>query len=506
MNQHFELLFYYLNSVRRYPWTTLVTAALVMLLGWAVVITMPDSYRAQSTLHVPAKSISEPLLKGLAAKGVDPSSTAIVIQHTLLNRQNLLSILERDDLGFPIKNDKSREAIARYLMQEVRIDGDPKTNIYTITYFDGNPERARRVVAALTARFAEASSSGSLQDSQAMERFLAQEKERYWKLLTDERKNLEAFRERYRKVLPSNGESYYSELSSWKDALNKARLELEESQRRLQALEAQRRRGKSRSDGGVTIDDELARLERELAAIRLKYTEFHPDAMALAEEINILRQRKRVLGGSHLVKPASRGEGYRAAGGLAQTLDVAIAKRRGDVEALLVRVRSYEKIVDDLESKISIVPRVESELAAIEQRYESLQKTYDDIVRRYEAVLITNQVERDKSIAKVRVVEAPAASPLPIGPKRLNLIVTVTVLGLLSGVAVAAFRSRQKQVVGTLRELRRQVELPVLGAVSLYRSREALARERFDKIKLALAWTVLLTAALLLAAIYRHSV
>ena len=505
MNQHFELLFYYINSVRRFPWTALATAALVMLLGWAVVITMPDSYRAQSTLHVPDESISEPLLKGLAAEGVDPRSTAVVIQHTLLNRQNLLSILQHDDLGFTIKNDKSREAIVRHLMKEVWVSGDPKTNIYTITYFDGSPDRARRVVAALTARFVEASSRGSLRDSQAMERFLAQEKERYWKLLTDERRNLEAFRKRYREVLPSSGESYYSELDSWKEALNKARLELDESQRRLQALEAQKRSSGGGRSGGVTINDELARLQRELAAIRLKYTEFHPDAMALAEEINILRQRKRELGGNYLVKPTGRGEN-RVAGDSAQTLAVAIAKARGDVEALQVRVQSYEDIVNDLESKVSVVPRVESELAVIEQRYESLQKTYDDIVRRYEAALIANQVDRDKSIAKVRVVEAPAASPLPIGPKRLKLIVAVTVLGVLAGVAAAAFRSRQKQVVGTLRELRRQVELPVLGAVSMYRSREALARERADRIKLTLAWSALATIALLLAVIYRHSV
>ncbi len=505
MNQHFELLFYYLNSVRRYPWTTLATAAVVMLLGWLVVVMMPDAYRAQSTLHVPSESIREPLLKGLAADGPAPKAMAVVIQHTLLNRENLLSILEEDDLGFRIKNDKGREAIVRHLMKEVWVAGDPKTNIYTITYFDGQPERARRVVAALTRRFVEASSSGPLKDSLAMERFLAQEKERYWKLLTEERKNLEAFKKRYRKVLPSSGESYYSELDSWKQALTKARLELDESERRLEALEAQKRKSRGGgAAGGITIDDELARLERELASIKLKYTEFHPDAMALEEEINILRERKRRLGGNHLVKPAKGGP--QRGSNSAQTLAVAIAKARGDVDALRVRVKSYEDIVNDLESKVSIVPRVESELAVIEQRYESLQKTYDDIVRRYEAALITNQVDRDKAIAKVRVVEQPSVSPLPVGPKRLKLIVAVTVIGVLAGVAMAAFRSRQKQVVATVKELRRQVELPVLGAVSLFRNREALARARAERIKLVLAWSMLGTLALLLAVLYRHSV
>ncbi len=505
MNQHFELLFYYLNSVRRYPWTTLATAALVMLLGWSVVVMMPDAYRAQSTLHVPNESIRDPLLKGLAAESPAPKAMAAVIQHTLLNRQNLLSILAEDDLGFTIKNEKGREAIVRHLTREVWVAGDRKTNIYTITYFDGDPQRAKRVVAALTRSFVEASSSGSLKDSLAMERFLAQEKERYWQLLSEERKNLEAFRERYRKVLPSSGESYYSELDSWKDALTKARLELDESERRLEALEAQRRKSGRGGAGGITINDELARLERELASIKLKYTEFHPDAMALEEEINILRARKRKLGGNYLVKPAKQIPGV-ARSDSAQTLAVAIAKARGDVEALRVRVKSYEDIVKDLESKVSIVPKVESELAVIEQRYASLQKTYDDIVRRYEAALITNQVDRDKNIAKVRIVEQPSVSPLPVGPKRLKLIVAVTVLGVLAGVAMAAFRSRQKQVVGTIRELRRQVELPVLGAVSMYRSRQMMAQERAERIKLLIGWAMLGSLALLLAVLYRHSV
>ncbi len=504
MNQHFELLLYYLKSVKRYPWTTFYVSATVMFLGWIAVITMSDSYRAQSTLYVPSESIREPLLKGLAVDGRSAKATAVVIQHTLLNRQNLLSILETDDLGFNIKNEKSREAIAQYLMKEVWVAGDPKTNIYSITYFDGNPERAKRVVAALTNRFIEASSSDSLKDSVAMERFLAQEKERYWQLLSSERENLATFRKRYRQVLPAAGESYYSELASWKESLNKARLELDESTRRLEALEAQKKKGRS-SAGGVTINDELERLKRELASIQLKYTEFHPDAMALAEEINALRARKKEVGGNYIVKSAQSG-GRVSRGGSTQNLAVAIAKAKGDVEALRVRVASYERMVQDLESKVTIVPRVESELAIIEQRYAALQKTYDDIVSRYEAALMTNQVDRDANIAKVEVVEVPSVSSLPVGPKRLKLIMAMTVLGIVAGIAVAAFRSRQKHVVSSIRELRRQIELPVLGAVSMFETREVIAKHRAETLKLVMAWAVLGMAALFLAVLYRHSV
>ncbi len=504
MQQHFELLLYYLNSVKRYPWTTLLTAATVMILGWTAVIIMPDAYRAHSTLHVPSESIREPLLKGLAADGRSAKTTAVVMQHTLLNRQNLLSILEADDLGFNIKNDKSREAIARYLMKEVWVAGDPKTNIYSITYFDGNPERAKRVVAALTDRFVDASSSDSLKDSLAMERFLAQEKERYWQLLSAERENLATFRKRYRQVLPTGGESYYSELASWKEALIKARLELDESTRRLAALEAQKKKNRSFS-GGVTINDELTRLKRELASIQLKYTEFHPDAMALAEEINILRARKNEVGGNYIVKPAKSGNPP-TRGNSTQNLAVAIAKAKGDVEALRVRVESYEGMVADLESKVTIVPRIESELSIIEQRYAALKKTYDDIVSRYETALMTNQVDRDADIAKVEVIEEPSVSSLPVGPKRLKLIMSMTVLGIAAGIAVAAFRSRQKHVVSSIRELRRQIELPVLGAVSMFETKEVVARHRAEAIRLAVAWAALAMMALFLAVLYRHSV
>ena len=504
MTQHFELLLYYLSSIKRFPWTTLLVATAVMLLGWLAVILMPDAYRAQSTLHVPSESVREPLLKGLAADGRTAKSAAVLMQHTLLNRQNLLSILENDDLGFAIKHEKGREAIARHLMKEVWITGDPKTNIYSIAYFDGNPERAKRVVAALTARFVEASSSDSLKDSIAMERFLAQEKERYWQLLSEERDNLAAFRKRYRQVLPAGGESYYSELATWKEALVKARLELDESMHRLDALEAQKMKGRA-SGGGTTINDELARLQRELANIKLKYTEFHPDAMALAAEINTLRERKKKLGGSYLVKSAKSSASVLKSGS-GQSLAVAIARAKGDVEALRVRVESYENMVADLESKVTIVPQAESELAIIEQRYAALQETYDDIVKRYEAALMTNQVDRDKNIAKVEVVEAPSVSSLPVGPKRLKLIMTVTILGLVAGIAVAAFRSRQKQLVSSVRELRRQTELPVLGAVSMFETREMALRKRAETTRLAIAWTMLGTLALLLAVLYRHSV
>ena len=505
MNQHFELLFYYLNSVRRYPWTTFLTAAAVMLMGWTMVALMSNSYKSNATLYVAKKSVKAPLLKGLAADNRATDAIGNLMQHTLLSRGTLLSILGKSDLGFKIKNDKAREAIVRYLMKEVHITGDPKTSIYSITYFDGNPERARRVVAAITDRFVKDSNRGTIKDSAAVEKFLAKEKERYWKLLSRERKKLEAFREQNRKLLPSTGESYYSELDSWRTELSKAELELNESMRRLEALEAQKSSNATRGGqhGGITINEELARLERKLASIQLKYTEFHPDAVALSDEIRMLRKRKARLGGGYQIVPGPDGRRSNRTK-LLQNLGVALAKAQGDVSALQVRVQSYRDIVDDLEAKVSVVPKVESELAVIEQRYEGLQKTYDDIVRRYEGALITNQVDKNQDIQNVKVIEAPAVSPLPVAPNRLKLIVLVWVLGILAGVAVSVFRSRQKQVVGTIKELRRLTEQPILGAVSLYESKEVAVRNRAQRLWLISSWVMLGALFLGLAFLFRH--
>lgn len=495
MNQHFELLFQYLTAVRRYPWTTFLTAATVMVLGWIFIVLLPNVYESKATLYINSKA-TEPLLDGLSVDSQRTQTTAMLMQHLLLSRANLLDMLEHDNPGFKLTDERSREQVIRNLMQDVWISGDPKTSLYGIRYRDTDPQRAYRVVETIMQRFLARSSNDTISDSKAMQAFLASEKDRYWALLDEERKTLEAFRQRNRSVLPAKGQSFYSELDTARQKLHKARLDLEESRRRVEALESQRKRsGVSKSYRGITINDELARLERELKKIRLRFTEFHPDAVALQEEIEDLRSRKRRLGGNYLLKPF-KGQAPGIAGNTRQSLDVAIASAKGDVQALEVRVKSFEGRVAELEDKVDIVPKIESELVIIEKRYQALQKTYDDIVRRYEAAMITTEADSNEDIAKIKVIEHPIVPLLPVAPKRLKLLIATGLLGLVAGIGVAAFRARQKQVVSTVKELRRRSEVPILGAVSLFETDEMVASKRTERIRLVMAWGLLGLTAL----------
>jgi uncharacterized protein involved in exopolysaccharide biosynthesis len=74
-----------LNAVWHRRWAALGAAWLVALLGWALVVSQPNTYTSSARIFIDATSIMKPLLEGLAIDwdiNLDPE----VMKQTLTTR------------------------------------------------------------------------------------------------------------------------------------------------------------------------------------------------------------------------------------------------------------------------------------------------------------------------------------------------------------------------------------------------------------------------------------
>src|SRR5262245_6949072 len=86
-----------LNAVWHRRWAALGASWLVAVLGWALVVALPNTYTSSTRIFIDATSIMKPVLEGLAIDwdlNLDPE----VMKQTLTTRANLERVARMTDL------------------------------------------------------------------------------------------------------------------------------------------------------------------------------------------------------------------------------------------------------------------------------------------------------------------------------------------------------------------------------------------------------------------------
>ncbi len=491
MNQNIDLLFHYVNAIKRFPWHALAVAVVLSLVGWVFVLFMPNQYEATSRLHLSNESMMGPLLKGLAAESNLTTEMASLMRRTLINRPNLEKVLQSTDIGLAAKTPKEKEGLLRELGQRIQVEGDAKSKIFTIRFVDESPQIVHDVVQALTHIFLEDSLGATRKDAFAAQRFLDKEIAKYEKKLEKTENNLKKFKQKNVGLMPNDGENYFSKLNQATSGLQTAQLELREAKKRLGALRAQSVKEKGRRferQQDALLIKEIDEVKKKLDKLRSQFTEKHPDIVFYRQRLERLYAIRNAQG---VDKPFAGTPPFTPE---AKSMDIAIGKAEGDVAALKVRVAAFKKQLADLNSRIDVMPGVEAELAQLNRDYGVIKKTYEGLVQRREAALLTDQAELSSDSVQFRVIEYPVVPVLPVSPNRFKWISLVFLGSVGAGLAVSILLAQLMPVVSTTKDLKQLTGLPVLGSVSMaWNDRQKSSRQRRFAIIVA-AWGLLLVA------------
>lgn len=476
----------WLAGAWRYRWHGVVAAWGVALAGWGLVALIPDRYIASSRVYVDTQSILRPLLAGLA---MQPNVSQIVemMSRTLISRPNLERVIEMAGVDKPATPQAQEKTIER-LTRDLSIKGTGTQNLYTITYPDNDPEKAKRVVQSLLAIF-EGGLGDKRKDSDLARNFIEEQLKVYAERLTAAENAVTAFKRKNLGLMPGQGENFYTRLTDMRTALNQARLELAESE---QGREALRRRFAEEAPPSLIdesvievaqagpeytnpeLDARIAALQQKLDALRVTYTERHPDIMtiepALAalkeqrqrERDQKLREREQKQREARAKKPATVTRDL-----VQQQLTISMAEYDASVAALRERVREYERRLSELSAAANAIPQVEAQYTQLTRDYEVTKKNYDQLAARRESAQLTGDVQSNPSTMEFRVIDPPRVSTQPDWPNRPLLRSLVLLAALGFGVAFAFLLSRLRPTVDSERALREITGMPVFGSVTL---------------------------------------
>ena len=485
------VLLNFLKAIGKYRWHAVVITWVVALIGWAVVLRLPNQYEASARVYVDTQSILKPLLSNMTTVP-NLEQQVMFMRRTLISRPNVERLMRMVDLDVKAKDSKEHDKIVDELMSQIKITGTERDDIYTLTYMSDNPKLGKDVVSSLLTIFVEGSFSGKKQDSEKAVQFIDDQIKTYEEKLAAAENSLKEFKLKNLGMLPGGGSGtgdFGGQLQTATDQLSQARLELAEAE---QARNAIRRQidGEPAKPGTVTVDPALVdpELEARIAAtqknldnLRLQFTEQHPDVIAnrrlldqlMAQKADLAKNKKRSLDPGASYSP------------MLQQLNVSLSQAEARVASMRARVAEYENRVARLRNQSTTAPEIEAQFAQLNRDYNVNRENYQKLVERRESARLSGDLSSATDMLQFRVIDPPTVPNHPSGPNRLRLFSLVFVGALVAGLAVAFLMSQLRPTFLSQSTLRDVTGLPVLGSIGMNWTPEQTVKRKRRLVALA---------------------
>ncbi|MES2960123.1 MAG: XrtA system polysaccharide chain length determinant [Pseudomonadota bacterium] len=487
----------------KYRWQGLVAAWVVAIIGVAVVLRQPNRYEADARIFVDTQTILKPLMSGLA---VQPNieQQVVMLSRTLLSRPNVEKLIRMADLDLKTTSKVEQDALVESLLKTLQIRSTQRDNLYTLSFQDPDPAKARRVIQSLVSIFVDSGLGANRKDTDSAKAFINDQIKSYEAKLDEAEVRLKEFRLRNLELQSVDGKDSASRLAEINAQLNQARLELREAERARDAARQQLAGEKGRDANLSTqsllqesalsvstpeIDARIDAQKRNLDGLLQRYTEQHPDIVStrrLLQELeeqkrkDVLELRRAAMAAPAQAAAANNSLAYQELNRMAASSEVLVA-------SLQARVAEYSSRYEQARVMMRTAPQLEAEAAQLNRDYNIHKKNYEDLVARREAAAMSGDLEVAAGVAEFRLIDPPRVSPKPVAPNRLLLMPLALVAALGAGLFTAFIFSQLRPVFHAATELRDKFDLPLLGVVSAVLSDADKRRERASLMRFSLA-------------------
>lgn len=503
MRELFQTLIAELRGMWRFRWLAVGVAWLVCLLGWAVVLALPNSYESRATIYVDTSSALKPLLESLTVE-TDVLSRVELVTTAMLGRPQLERVARQTDVHLRAAGEHELDQVIAGMRSRITL-GTPdrrEPNLYEITYRDMNPKTAQDVVTNLLNTFVEDSLGVNRLDTQRAQDFLRQQLSDLEAELVASEQRLSDFKRENVGRMPGEGGDYFARLQSEMAALEKSQSELRLADRRRDTLQQQLTGEDPTTDAQtsltVDIDNRIAQNEARLEELRLRFTDQHPDVIAVRQTLEQLREQKesalRQFSQSGLSGPVSENPVY-------QSIQIELSGVNVEIAALSERVATHQRKVNELRELIDVLPEVEAELARLNRDYDVKQAQYQSLLQRLEVAELSESADQTDDV-KFRIIDPPLRPDVPVAPNRPLLLAGVLLGALGVGGGIAFLANQLRPVFSSRRILSQVTGFPVLGSVTAMRTRGRRRRHAFELGSFSVA-VVALVAAFLVIFMFR---
>ena len=431
---------YILESIIRHRWFLIIPFIIALMVGIYFALTLPKVYEASTLILVQPQRVPSNYVKSVVT--TDISSRLRTISQQILSRTNIERIINDFKL-FPKASQQDMFVEDKVASVRNRIDINvSRSNTFSISFRGQDPKIVASVANALATYFID--ENLKVREAQAIgtSTFLDDELEMMRGKLKESEDAMRDYRQKYMGELPDQLDANLSALQRLSEDLIEKQKALRESKNMLNALKSQISESQNAQsmlnfdefdmgESGMEENAELAGLKNSLAALKVRYTDQHPDVVRLKAMIAKLEEEQKA--NEVDIEPKEDELSDFNFMSLQQT----------QLDEAKHQVASLEHEIADLKNKLSIyqqrvenTPKRQEELLSITRDYDNLNDAYNKLLdRRLEAQISVNMEKRQKG-EQFQIIDSARIPERPISPNmnRLFFITVITGLALAAGI------------------------------------------------------------------------
>ena len=482
----------YFAIVLRRRWWILLPLFVSWLAVWGGSWFLPTTYQSEAQISAEQQKVSDQYVMENVNENLQNRLQSTTQQ--VLSRASLLAIIERFKLYstpprfssfFKPKDpvDSMRSDIKIELVGTPGYRGEFVT--FKIHYSADTPELAQQVNSELTSLFINENVKAQRQLSENTTAFLESE-------LADARAKMEElenevsmFKAKHAGNLPGQLQSNVQILAGLQAQLASTQHALDTSKQQKIYLESllQQYQSAQASLGGNSpqlLDKELQDLRLRIQDLRTRYTDTHPDIVALEDKIaktEALRKQTEaeIASNQRSGKPANA-INYSAAEGMERGAPTAIMQLQSQLKANQLEIQNEQQHAKELESqtaayqaRLNLTPETEQELAGVSRGYDEARFNYNSLLQKQTQSQLATSLGQQQQGQQFHIIDPPKLPDKPSAPNRFLISLMGLALGSVLGLGVATFleltdvRFRQENDLEGILPARMLVGIPRLS-------------------------------------------
>lgn len=488
----------YLAIVREKRYMALAAGLVVLSFFVLAAYLWPKSYKADSAVFVQRGALMQPFMKN--SGGIEDELS--ILKNSLTSRTIIDKVLKRLNLDLTTKNAAQYEALIHKVRKNLDVTvkegrGD-NIDLFTVSYENSDPRRARDIVNTLVNEYIEQSLALRRTNAINAYNFLNGQLQSYKEKLDDSDRQVKDFREQHPDMSLQAGSDSAASLAALQSAQVDNEIKLKDLLGRKSSLEMELSGKKSvSSDLSAGPDTPQARLDKlndQLMVLKTKYTADYPDVIKKEAEIALLKKQME----SGKFGPANP---------LYQQIKGELDRVDHKIENVKFGLAEISKQEQRINQAAGGLPQAQEQWAEIQRNRDGYQKTYDDILQKLAAAKVAMDLQMDGNSSVLKVVDPAVLPGIPAKPNRVKLIMLGLVLGAACGIGAAIGLDFIEKPYRSEESIETELRIPVLISIPRMMADEDRRASRRTDLKVfgaAGAYVLLVLALLAREIVFRY--
>ncbi len=408
----------YLEIVVRRKWFAIVPCTAVIIVLIAYLLLAPRQYRASTLILVTPQKVPEEFVKPTVTARIEDRLQSIAQES--LSRTKLEQIISELKLYEDEKVWLKQEEIIELMRKNTHVEIKGREGYFTISYTGKEPKVVTTVANRLASMFIEENLKFREQQAQGTTEFLGVELKAKKQTLETLEAEISAFKRRYMGELPEQREANLRILEQLQLHYQRIGETLRAAEDRKLILQKQM----AELDAPATMvadssGSQLEELKNSLAVLRTRYTELHPDVIAVQRKITEMESNSEVFS----VKKSPR---YRELSGQLSGLDLEIPRLKEEESKVRSQIHRYRERIEN-------TPMREQAMASLTREYQNTKESYETLMKKNQDAQQAENLEYRQKGEQFKVVDPARIPENPVQPN----IPKALALGLLIAGAAA---------------------------------------------------------------------